>query len=90
MEASLSDVPGVEEVAVFGLADDRWGQRVCAAVVPAVGSDPERVVRALADHAAAHLAGYKRPKQYEVVEALPRTATGKVRRLELPGVLGLG
>ncbi len=89
VEASLSEVAGVEEVAVFGLPDDRWGQRVCAAVVPVDGRDPQRVLAAVADHAATHLAGYKRPKQYEVVAVLPRTATGKVRRLQLPEVLGL-
>jgi acyl-CoA synthetase (AMP-forming)/AMP-acid ligase II len=41
------------------------------------------------EYAAVHLAGYKRPKRYEVVDALPRTATGKVQRLRLPGMLGL-
>ncbi len=89
VEATLSDVPGVEEVAVFGLPDERWGQRVCAAVVPVPGADARRVLAAVSDHAAAHLAGYKRPKQYEVASGLPRTATGKVRRLELPARLGL-
>ncbi len=89
VEASLADVPGVADVAVFGVVDDEWGQRVCAAVVPAPGTDTDDVVRALVDHAAAHLAGYKRPKQYEVVDALPRTTTGKVQRLRLPEMLGL-
>jgi len=93
VEAALSDVAGVEEVAVFGLPDERWGQRVCAAVVTSAAGDAAgdaAVLAALADHAATHLAGYKRPKQYAVVDALPRTATGKVRRLALPGVLGPG
>jgi acyl-CoA synthetase (AMP-forming)/AMP-acid ligase II len=83
VEAVLTDVPGVAEVAVFGLPDDRWGQRVCAAVVTARGAVDDNVVAAVATHAAAHLAGYKRPKEYRVVDALPRTATGKVRRLAL-------
>ncbi len=89
VEAALADVAGVEEVAVFGLPDERWGQRVCAAVVPVAGADVGRVLAELADHAAGHLAGYKRPKQYEVAIGLPRTATGKVRRLQLPAELGL-
>ena len=89
VEAALSDVAGVDEVAVFGLADDLWGRRVCAAVVAVSGADPVAVVAACRDHAEQYLAGYKRPKQYEVAEALPRTATGKVRRLALPHVLGL-
>ena len=83
VEAVLAEVPGVAEVAVFGLADDRWGQRVCAALVTAPGTVDEDVVQAVVAHAADHLAGYKRPKEYRVVEALPRTATGKVRRLAL-------
>ena len=89
VEAALSDVEGVEEVAVFGLADERWGQQVCAAVVTTADGDADVVVDALRRHAVDHLAGYKRPKRYEVVEGLPRTATGKVRRLELPEALGL-
>jgi long-chain acyl-CoA synthetase len=89
VEAALADVVGVEEVAVFGVVDERWGERVCAAVVIAPGADPGVVMAACAEHASSHLAGYKQPKQYEVVEALPRTATGKVRRLALPEVLRL-
>ena len=89
VEASLADVPGVADVAVFGLADEQWGQRVCAAVVVGPGVDPGELVDTLMEYAAVHLAGYKRPKRYEVVDALPRTATGKVQRLRLPGMLGL-
>ena len=89
VEAALADVPGVVDVAVFGVADGEWGQRVCAAVVTAPGTAPDGVVAELVAHATAHLAGYKRPKQYEVVDALPRTTTGKVQRLRLPELLGL-
>jgi len=90
VEAVLAGVPGVVEVAVFGVPDDRWGQRVCAAVVTGATADDDAVVAALAAFAATHLAGYKRPKQYAVVDALPRTATGKVRRLDLPDRVGPG
>jgi long-chain acyl-CoA synthetase len=76
VEAVLAAVPGVEEVAVFGVADERWGQRVCAAVV---GRGPLEVV-ALEAAAAERLAPYKRPKQYVSVDELPHTATGKLRR----------
>ena len=48
---------------------------------PAAAPMPtERAWPACAAHAVGHLAGYKRPKQYEVVDELPRTATGKVQR----------
>ena len=90
VEAVLGEVDGVLEVAVFGMPDDRWGERVCAAVVPATRLPPAST-RALIDevggHASAHLAGYKRPKQYVVLAALPRTATGKVQRSVIPDLL---
>jgi long-chain acyl-CoA synthetase len=96
VEAVLSEAEGLAEVAVFGLADDRWGQRVCAALVPvAPGAsvdrgDPRRLVEAVKDLAQTRLAGYKRPKQYEVVDVLPRTATGKLQRNRIPDLLGGG
>ena len=77
VEAALEDAPGLEEVAVFGRDDERWGRRVCAAFVGDVEVD---VLEALARE---RLAPPKRPKEYERVAALPRTATGKVRRTEL-------
>lgn len=77
VEAALVEVPGITEIAVFGRADDQWGQRVCAAYV---GDASEADLRAAATE---RLAPPKRPKQYEQVTALPRTATGKVRRTEL-------
>ncbi len=93
VEEVLAEVDGVVEVAVFGMPDDRWGERVCAAVVPATRL-PRASARALIDeiggHASARLAGYKRPKQYVVLAALPRTATGKVQRSLIPDLLDPG
>jgi long-chain acyl-CoA synthetase len=77
VEAALEDLPGVVEIAVFGRPDERWGQRVCAAWV---GDVDEDALRARADE---RLAPPKRPKTWEQLTALPRTATGKVRRGEL-------
>ncbi|HEX7459072.1 MAG TPA: fatty acid--CoA ligase family protein, partial [Acidimicrobiales bacterium] len=93
VEGALGDVPGVAEVAVFGLPDDRWGQRVCAAVVPSSSTDPtqaDQLVETVRAHAVDRLAGYKRPKQYVVLDALPRTATGKVQRNSIPGLVTSG
>ena len=78
IERVLAEVPGVEDIAVFGAEDERWGQRVCAAVVGTVE------VEALTAHAREHLAPAKRPKEFRRLESLPRTPTGKVRRLDLP------
>jgi long-chain acyl-CoA synthetase len=77
VEAALETVDGVDEVAVFGRPDERWGQRVCAAWV---GTADESALRQAAE---GRLAPPKRPKTYERVGVLPRTATGKVRRTEL-------
>jgi long-chain acyl-CoA synthetase len=77
VEHVLGEHPGVHEVAVFGVPDESWGQRVCAAVV---GDADEQALRALA---AERLAPPKRPKDYYRVDALPHTATGKVQRLVL-------
>ncbi len=77
VENVLREVDGVSDVAVFGVADDAWGQRVCAAYV----GDAE--VDALTSYARERLAPPKRPKEYHRVDALPRTPTGKVRRRDL-------
>ena len=81
VEQALGEVAGVEDIAVYGVDDERWGQRVCAAVVGAVDD------ATLDEHAREHLAPAKRPKEYHRVESLPRTPTGKVRRLDLPDLL---
>jgi long-chain acyl-CoA synthetase len=77
VENTLAEAPGVQDVAVFGVPDERWGQRVCAAVVGAASAD------SLDSWARERLAPPKRPKEYRFVEVLPRTLTGKVRRLDL-------
>lgn len=77
VEAALEDAAGLVDLAVFGRDDPQWGQRVCAAYV---GDVEEAALRALAEE---RLAPPKRPKTYERHPALPRTATGKVRRTEL-------
>ncbi len=77
VENALREHPGVEDVAVFGMDDDEWGQRVCAAVVGT--ATPEE----LSAFCRERLSPAKRPKEWLFVDALPRTATGKVRRSEL-------
>ncbi|HEU4514432.1 MAG TPA: AMP-binding protein [Nocardioidaceae bacterium] len=83
VEHVLAEHPLVTDVAVFGVDDDRWGQRVCAAVVGSASAEE------LTAWVAERLAPPKRPKEYFPVQALPHTATGKIKRLELPGLLGL-
>lgn len=78
VEAALIEHPGVREVAVIGMADPQWGEVGCAFVVEAPGwtLDPET----LTQHCQASLARYKIPKVFHVVEALPRTGSGKVQK----------
>ncbi|HEY6474456.1 MAG TPA: hypothetical protein VIY26_16295, partial [Acidimicrobiales bacterium] len=84
----LSAVPGVQEVAAFGLPDEQWGQRVCVAYIAdaADAADAEEALRAAAS---SRLAPYKRPKLYIAVRDLPHTATGKLMRRAVPGHVGL-
>jgi 2-furoate---CoA ligase len=75
VEDVLAAHPGVEEVAVIGVADDRWGQRVVAVVVGTATAD-ELDAHCLASP----LARFKRPREYRHVEALPKSASGKILR----------
>jgi len=85
VEAVLAAVPGLIQLAVFGLPDAQWGQKVCVAYVAgnALAED------AMREAAATHLAPYKRPKEYFAAEELPHTATGKLMRRAIPEHLGL-
>ena len=78
VESVLRDHPAIEEVAVVGLADATWGQRVCAAVV--LRSDQPLSLEALQTWARERLARYKVPSRLVEVEALPRNVLGKVTK----------
>ncbi|WP_433825693.1 class I adenylate-forming enzyme family protein [Actinoplanes sp. CA-015351] len=79
VEEVLLTHPAVVECAVVGEPDDRWGERVVAYLVgrEPVGAD------ALETYLRERLAGFKVPKQYRTVAALPRNAAGKILKREL-------
>ena len=77
VEAVLSRLPGVREVAVVGRESPEWGETVEAFVV----GEPD--VDLLLELAARELAPFKRPRQVHLVDALPRNALGKVVRSQL-------
>jgi long-chain acyl-CoA synthetase len=79
VEQQLITHPAVNDVAVIGVPDLEWGQRVVAVVQPVGEAGPELAAR-LIEHCAAHLASFKCPRHIEFVTDFPRTETGKVRR----------
>ncbi len=81
VESVLHDCPGVADVAVIGLPDERWGETVVAVVVPEPGATVTlEEVRAFAED---RLARYKLPTRIETVDVLPRNPAGKVLKFEL-------
>ena len=82
VEAVLLAHPAVAEAGVVGVPDARWGARVVAVVRPRDGAPADEA--ALRAHCRARLGAFKVPAEVRVVrEPLPRTASGKLRRLEL-------
>ncbi|MEZ4473767.1 MAG: class I adenylate-forming enzyme family protein [bacterium] len=79
IEDALGGHPAVAEVAVVGVLDEAWGERLVAFVVRAGPVEAE----ALEAFGRARMAGYKVPRRWCFVEALPRNATGKVLKGEL-------
>ncbi|MGV3563871.1 MAG: class I adenylate-forming enzyme family protein [Nocardioides sp.] len=77
VEQALREHPDVVDVAVYGVPDPTWGQRVCAAVVGTASA------ASLDTWSRERLAPPKRPKTWTFLDDLPRTLTGKVRRDEL-------
>jgi len=86
VEEVLAQHPDVSEVAVFGVPDERWGELVCAAVVASDGADADP--DALVAFARERLAGYKMPRRVHIVEALPKTGSGKVSKKDLRAEYG--
>ncbi len=76
VEAVLRQHPDVDDVAVIGTPHPKWGEQVTAVVVLRAGAQPD--VAAVVAFAAARLAGFKKPRRVEFVDALPRNATNKV------------
>ncbi|MFW6093873.1 MAG: class I adenylate-forming enzyme family protein [Pseudomonadota bacterium] len=81
VEEVLYRHPAVAEAAVFGLPDEHWGERVAAAVVVRPGhTTDEGELDALCRE---QLAGYKRPRAWYFVDAIPKNVSGKVLKREL-------
>ena len=82
VEAVLSAHPGVAEIAVAGEPDEEWGQRVVAWIVANDSADAPTLA-SIRSMAAESLPMYMGPKEIRLVESLPTTSSGKVRRHDL-------
>ncbi len=81
VEDLLADHGAVVEVAVIGVEDEEFGQRLKAFVVTA--GETEVSEEELKEHIKANLASYKAPREIEFLDELPRNATGKILKREL-------
>jgi acyl-CoA synthetase (AMP-forming)/AMP-acid ligase II len=88
VEAVLGAHPKVKDVAVVGVADDKWGERVHAVIVAHDGSSPTQ--DEILDWCKTRIAGYKRPRSLSFIreDEMPRTATGKILHRALRAQLG--
>jgi len=81
VERVLHEHPSIAEAAVIGRPDDRWQEVPIAYVVPRAGATPSAAE--IEDFCLTQLARYKVPREYVIVESLPRNAMGKVQHFKL-------
>lgn len=84
VEDALYTHPGVAEVAVIGVPDEKWIEAVTAVVVLRDDADPDVVTaQVLVDHVRDRIAPFKVPKRIRFVSTLPRNQSGKLLKREL-------
>jgi fatty-acyl-CoA synthase len=81
VENAIYQHPEVVEAAVFGIPDDIWGQKVCAAVV--LEKNAEVSEADIIDFCKSHVASFKKPKHVFFIDSLMRTPSGKIQRSAL-------
>jgi acyl-CoA synthetase (AMP-forming)/AMP-acid ligase II len=81
VENAIFGAPGVADVAVIGVPDDKWGEAVKAIVVKKPDEDPSP--ESIIAWAKERIAAYKAPKTVDFIDALPRNPSGKILRKDL-------
>ena len=83
IEEAILEVPGVQEACVLGVPDELLGEAVEAWIVPVAAADSAALPQAVARHCSDRLAPYKVPRAVHLVDAIPKSASGKVMKEEL-------
>lgn len=83
IEAVLGEHPKIDQIAVIGMPDKRWGEKVVACVVSRSGCTEAEVM----DLATKNLAGFKKPKNVLFFESLPSNEVGKIVKKDLPALV---
>jgi fatty-acyl-CoA synthase len=81
VEDCIYALDGVAECAVIGVPDEKWGETIKAVVVATADASIDQA--AVIAHCKKRIAGYKAPTSVDFVDAIPRTATGKVQKFKL-------
>jgi acyl-CoA synthetase (AMP-forming)/AMP-acid ligase II len=81
VENAIFGAPGVADVAVIGVPDEKWGEAVKAIIVKKPGEDPSP--ESIIAWAKERIAAYKAPKSVDFIDALPRNPSGKILRKDL-------
>lgn len=81
IEEFLYQHPAVQEAQVFGVADDKYGEEVCAWIQLASGQDAS--AEEIRDFCRDRIAHYKVPRFVEFVDAFPMTVTGKIQKFRM-------
>ncbi len=83
IEARLLGDPRIQQLAIVGMPDERLGERVCACVVPGQGGEDLTLADLVESARRQGLAKHKWPERLEIMESLPLTSAGKIRRVAL-------
>jgi len=84
VESVLKDYPEIAEVAVIGIADEKWGEVGHAYIIKKNGTDFS--LQMLEGFLQNRLARFKWPKKMTFCKKFPKTSTGKIKKYELPAV----
>lgn len=95
LENLLSLHPAVQEAAVIGVPDEKWGERPLAIIVPKAGKADEITPEAMRAHLQRYadegvITSWAIPERYEIVDSLPRTSVGKIDKKVLRARFGVG